>query len=56
MVQVGWEMVLSVVAEEVTYKGKDLDKNTKSKVGPKIGWKNTHLRDRQCFLGDCPHQ
>jgi len=37
VVQVGWEMVLSVVAGEVTYNVKDLDKNTESKVDPKIG-------------------
>jgi len=32
-VQVEWEMVLSVVAEEVIYSGKDLDRNTESKGG-----------------------
>ena len=37
VVQVGWEMVLSVVVGEVTYNVKDLDKNTESKVDPKIG-------------------
>ena len=35
--QVGWEMVLSVVAEEVIYNGKDLDKSAESKMELKIG-------------------
>lgn len=43
VVQVEWEMVLSVVAEEVIYNGKDLDENTKSKVEPKIGGKKYAL-------------
>jgi len=53
VVRVGWEMVLSVVAGEVTYNVKDLGKNTESKVDPKIRRKNTHLRDQQCLLGGC---
>ena len=36
VVQVGWETILSIVAGEVTYNVKDLDKNTKSKVDPGI--------------------
>jgi hypothetical protein len=43
VVRAGWEMVLSAVAEEVTYNVKDLDNDTESKVGLKIGWKKYAL-------------